>query len=108
MVDLVKDVCTITTLSPQVIASVLKAARLCIGHAVCEGVASDEEQIEFDTGLGTLTILCTDNGQKYRFVPSKQLSKDVKLGAEDNQSALVNAADDALTRRITNTYKEFL
>jgi hypothetical protein len=77
-----------------------------ICHSLLESIKDKEEFAEIDTGIGILYIKNTEDGVKYKFVPSEHLSSVVETTVRTKKSPLGLRVDEVLGRRIMNTYKD--
>ena len=106
--NLTKDLSALTGLSVTSLNAVMGRANMCVAHDVYEGVITDENEIEIDIGIGTLTVKVCDDVLKYRFVPSKALEQSLIDVVNKKTSPLLEMANDTLRERIKRTYKEIV
>jgi hypothetical protein len=77
-----------------------------ICHAFLESIKNKDDYAEIDIGIGSLYIKSTEDGIKYKFVPSDHLSAVVETTSRTKKSPLGLKVDEVLGRRIMNTYKD--
>jgi hypothetical protein len=104
------EVSTLTKLSTSTLNKILEKAMYCI----CEDV--EETQLAkdgthttvLDIGIGTLTILVSEDSIKYHFTPSAKLNDAVVSTVSERKNPLVKAVDESLVSRVTNVYENLL
>jgi hypothetical protein len=106
MTNLPNDLSVLTTIAPSNINSLVKLSETVISHALIESVKDREEYAEIDIGIGVLYIKVTEDGMKYKFVPSEHLSSVLERSVKTGKSQLSLKVDEVLGQRIMNTYKD--
>lgn len=106
MKDALKDISTITTIPYFSLQNLFNTLTDIISYDVQESLLDKQNICEVDIGIGTLNILVTTDEVKYKFIPAKSLSESVIYAIEHKDSPLVIKAEQSLSRKITNTYKD--
>lgn len=106
MTNLLNDLSVLTTIAPSNLNCMVKLSEAVISHSLVESLKDREEYAEIDIGIGMLYIKVTDEGLKYKFVPSEHLSSVLERSSKTGKSALSLKVDEALGQRIMNTYKD--
>lgn len=106
MVDLVKDMSTLTTLSEKTINKFFKKISFCIAEAVHEAKIKGEELTEINIGFGTLYIKNDPDNVKYKFIPSNELDDGVKNTLKYDRNILEDVLNEALAKKFAEVYKD--
>ena len=107
-INVVKDVSALSTIQERVILKLLDKFNYSICEAVEEAVLQEEEVVELNIGLGTLILKLSEDGIRYKFIPSQKLETSVKNTFIYRQNLLEDVLEENLVNRITNTYKDLL
>lgn len=106
MTNLLNDLSVLTTVAQSNLNGMAKISEAILCHAVVESLKDNEEYAEIDIGIGYLYIKNTDDGIKYKFVPSDHLESVLASSIKHKRSPLSLKVDEVLGRRIMNTYKD--
>lgn len=106
MSDLVKDLCTLTSVGKYNMDNLLNKSMSIISHNVEESIRDNSNITSIDIGLGVLHIQHTEDTLKYKFVPSNKLDTIISNTVKNRESKLVVEIDTALGERINNTFKD--
>ena len=106
MTNLLDDLSILTTISKTNLVFLSQMSEAVICHALVESIKDKDEYAEIDIGIGSLYIKNTEEGIKYKFVPTEHLSSVVETAARTKKSPLGLKVDEVLGRRIMNTYKD--
>lgn len=106
MTNLLDDISTLTSISKTNLIAISNISEAVICHAFLESVKDRKEFAEIDVGVGKLCIKNTEDGIKYKFIPSEHLSSVVETTVRTKKSPLGLKIDEVLGRRIMNTYKD--
>ena len=79
MVNIIKDISTLTTIPYATLVKLVDIAELCICHAVEESKLRNGDLTSINIGVGTLNIKTSDDEIKYKFIPSSKLEENVSL-----------------------------
>jgi hypothetical protein len=101
-----KDISVLTTIPYFSLQNLFRTLEDVISYDVKESLLDKENICEIDIGIGTLNILVTEDEIKYKFIPSKTLSEAVINSVQHKDSPLVIKAEQSLSRKIMNTYKD--
>lgn len=109
MYSLTEDLSLLTTIPVPNINKLLGTKSIyCICSDVEETALQNKQITEIDIGIGTLTIFVDDESIQYRFTPSKKLENSIKKTIINKHNPLVEKAEQTLTQRIVNTYKDYI
>jgi hypothetical protein len=106
MVNLIDDLSTLTTVSKTNLMEMVEHSESILCHALLESIKDKDDYAEIDVGVGTLFIKSTDDGVKYKFIPSQHLSSVMNTTVRTKRSPLSLRIDETLGKRIMNTYKD--
>lgn len=105
-VNVIKDLCVLTTIPQSNLEKLVDLAESSISHALVESALSNETITELNIGIGKLYITDTENGILYKFVPSREMSSVVSDALSNKKSKVVRLAEGEMKKRIENTYKD--
>jgi hypothetical protein len=108
MNSLIKELETITTIPEASLNKLIERSIYCICEDIEESKLQDDKISEIDIGIGTLTVLKTEDTLKYKFTPSAKLNDAVIATIVDGKNPLIKASETSLVNRITNVYKDLL
>jgi len=108
MVDIIDDVCKLTTIPYTVMKRLISKVSMCISHAVCESLLSGENITQVNVGIGKLFINVSDDSITYKFIPSPHLEELLVNTVNSGESPLVTKVEDTLKSKIINVYKDML
>ena len=106
--NVVKDVSVLTTISEKILSKLLDKVNYSICESIQEALITDDELVSLDLGIGTLNIKLSEDGIRYKFIPSKKLEDNVKNTFIYRQNLLENTLEETIVNRVTNTYKDLL
>ena len=101
-IDIADNLSSLTNVPKATLSSILEKESLCIAHGISELDA--EDILIADIGIGSLSIGKTEDGIKYRFIPSKTLEENVNLSF-NGIDPLSKKLEESLSSRIVSTYK---
>ena len=107
MIDVIRNVSTITTIPKAQLDSVIDKEILCIVNDVVTK-DSDESILDFDVGVGTIKIKVDSTSIQYKFLPSIKLEKVLKQAVSTGQSPLQQMCEKQISDRVLSAYKELL
>ena len=108
MVNIIKDISTLTTIPYATLTKLSDVLELCICHAVEESILKNGEVTSINVGIGTLNIKATEDEIKYKFIPSTKFEEHVKQTVITKESPLVTKVEERLKDKVMNVYKELL
>lgn len=108
MVNILKDISTVTTIPHATLTKLSDVSELCICHAIEESLLKGGEVTSIFVGIGTLNIKATDGEIKYKFIPSTKFEESVKQTVLTRESPLINKVEEKLKDKVMNVYKELL
>ena len=108
MVNILKDISTLTTIPYATLTKLSDVLELCICHAVEESILKNGEVTSINVGIGTLNIKATEEEIKYKFIPSSKFEEHVKQTVITKESPLVAKVEERLKDKVMNVYKELL
>lgn len=108
MVNLVKDISTLTTIPVATLQKFVSLSESIISHAVFELVNTDNNITSINIGIGVLNIKVEAQSIQYKFIPSNKLEQLVRDTVVTKKSPLVTQVEDKLKDKVLNVYKELL
>ena len=111
MNDLIKELSTLTTIAPKHLTKLLDKVYYCINDCVEENlVINDEEVVDIDIAIGTLSIKVDGGRILYKFKPSEKLENTVKDTIINRKNLLTDtdAIEINTVNKITDMYKDFI
>lgn len=105
-VDIIGDVCTLTTIPRRSMNRLVKHENWCICEALQESQLKKESISVLDIGIGTLYIEVGEETVQYKFIPSKSLEANIVETITSGKNPLVVNLEDTFADRITKTYKD--
>lgn len=105
---LTKDISGITSIKNNVIQKLNHVGELCICDYINELDMLNEDVLQIDIGIGTVSILVKDDELEYSFYPSKALEKSLIRTIEKKESPLVKLSEINLENKINSTYKDIM
>lgn len=105
-IDILNDICTITTIPTASLQQLFDIGSLCIANSIYEAYLSKQEYVELDVGFGTLVIGFENNTINYKFIPTKKLEKQTLDAIRNNKDPLANKIEKCFVERILKTYKD--
>ena len=106
MINIVKDVATLTTISEKALNKLNKKAMYCICEAVCEDNIQGNDVTELFIGIGTLYIKNVNGAVKYHFEPADTLDKALIHTYTNNINPIDSMLNDSLHKKFTEIYKD--
>ena len=106
MHSLLEDLSTLTTVGHVYYKQLASKVVSIISHHVAESIRDREQVTVIDTGIGELRITNVEDEVMYKFIPAPKLDRAVKKTYLTGQSQLTTDIDNALSERITKTYKD--
>ena len=100
MIDIVKDMSTLTTIPEKTLNKFYRKMIYCICEGVEETILEGNESISiFDIGIGTLYIKHeTSSNIKYHFEPNDYLNKAIFFNIANGKKNIEDTLDDALSK----------
>ncbi len=105
---LIDDLASLTCIEANDLNRLISLSEAILCHDVVETIKSKEAVTTVDIGIGTLSISNQDDGIKYKFIPSQELSETVITTYITKKSPVKCKIEKALGSRLKNTYKELL
>lgn len=108
MIDIVKDMSTLTTIPEKTLHKFYRKMVFCICEGVEESLLEEDVAISsFDIGIGTLYIK-HDNAMniKYHFEPNDFFSKAMNQTVAGGANILEDTLNDALSKKFMEVYKD--
>ena len=104
--NIVKDLSTVTTISPASTQKILSKFQDCLCYAIQEALADKETEIELDLYVGKLMIEIIEDEIQYKFVPSYSFEKDVFDTVSTGVCPMFSKVENSIQGKIMNAYKE--
>lgn len=108
MIDLLEDLSSLTHVSAVTWKEMTKRSTSLISHYVVEAIQSDTDSTEVDLGIGVLHLKIDDDSVRFRFDPSRELTRKIQQAVDTGTSSLVLDVDEELGKRFSSTYKELV
>ena len=106
MTNLIEDLSTLSGIKQNNLLALCKLSEGILSHSVAESIRGGESVTDVDIGIGILYIKNTDEGIKYKFVPSDKTNKTLESTFRNGKSKLAKDVSETLSERIMNTYKD--
>lgn len=106
-VNIKGDLSTLTTIDESVFTKLITKVEWCISDGIEKAILSGDNIVNFDIGIGILSINIDDNNIKYKFKPSQKLEKVIINTVENEGNSLILNIEDSLISKLTNVYKNF-
>lgn len=106
--NLIRDISALTAVSNKTLNKIVDVAELCFCDYINELDITNEDVVNIDIGIGTLSLLLMDDSMQYQFTPSYRLEQQLINTIENKISPLVNSAQSNLEHKLRTTYKELL
>ncbi len=108
MINLINDVATVSNIKPIVVQGLMNNMGYTLIDNLIEQSYDDETVVEFNIGIGTLSLKIDDDEVKYIFKPSKQLESGIVAAINENENILEENIYESIDRHIYKTYKDML
>lgn len=105
-VELLSDISTVSLIKPATLSKLENIAESCLCDYLVEASLQDEDLVEINIGIGTLSILTVDNELQYQFRPSQSLEKKFVSSYTSCESPIVLKSEEGLEARLLSAYKE--
>ena len=103
---MVSDVSTLTRVPNRILESLADKMNLCIGSAIHDAIANNEQIVIVNIGIGTLSVNLAD--MQCKFVPSKELKATIKRCISEKVDPLEMQLEEDLYQKLLSLYKEVL
>ena len=104
--NMVSDVSTLTRVPNRILESLTDKMNLCIGSAIHDAIANNEQIVIVNIGIGTLSVNLAD--MQCKFVPSKELKATIKRCISEKVDPLEMQLEEDLYQKVLSLYKEVL
>ena len=108
MIDIINDLSKLTKMSESSLKNLASLSMDCISFGVAEGLKSGNQECVVDIGIGTISILATNDCVKYKFIPSRPFMDAMESAIKGEKTMLEKKLEEKLTQRILTAYKELL
>lgn len=106
MHNLIHDLSTLTGIGEYNLEGLVNKSVAVISHDVEEALRNKESVTSINIGIGELHLTNVEDKVMYKFIPSARLEKAIKDTYKERRSLLTIEIDEALGKRIQNTYKD--
>lgn len=107
MIDLLNKLSIVTTIDKKALSKLAEKAEWCICDGIYTSSIENNYRCFFDIGIGTVGVDYSAGDEvKYKFIPSKELEKEVLSTIVNKKNPLVLKAEASLVHKITETYKD--
>ena len=108
MTDLISDVSVLTDVPEATLRKFVPIVSYVISHSVHETQCEGKDLAEIDLGFGQLILKIDENSLRYRFVPSKELEKQLISAVTSGYSPLTAKITSNLQEKIESAFKELV
>ena len=109
MINVIKDVSTLSTIPEKDIVKFLKKFVYVICDGVEESKLKGDTVSAFDLGIGVLYIKHEPNSEiEYKFIPCKYMDKGIKATVNENKNPFTEDLNNSLVKKFTNAYKDLI
>ena len=106
MIDVLKDVSTITNIPEKYLLKITEAEKYSICESITELNLLNDVMEEFDLGIGKLIICLEDEIVKYKFIPSESLENTIKDSIKSGKNEFELKLDSSLCSRVESLYRD--
>ena len=106
MNNLIEDLSIITTIPRITLEQLMDKCNNIICHAVYETYIKGDVHTCIDVGLGKLSIVITEEGILYKFIPTETFEESIHQTILSKKSPLTKAVEEGLVSRIETARKE--
>lgn len=101
-----KQISTLTTINQKNLDKISELQSEVLVDGVQNALLEGMHEVEYDFGYGVLRISVSEEGAKFRFVPSAKLEEGIRSVAKGEKGPLELRFETALKERVENTYKD--
>lgn len=105
-VNVIEDICTLTTISRRSLSKLVSLAESVASHAIVESCMTNEPVTCLEIGIGRIYITDSEQGILYKFVPTQDFGNIVKDAIVNKKSKVVDITEAEMRKRIEDTYKD--
>ena len=106
MVNINRDVSTLTNIPIKLIDKIKKCEEYSIVENITELNLENNNFIDLDIGIGTLSVMVEDDKVKYKFIPSNDLQQEVLSAIKYKKNILDLKLEQSLCDKIEQTYRD--
>jgi hypothetical protein len=106
--ELLTDIQSLTQINIKLLNKLVAVAELVICDSINELDMMDDQILDLDIGIGTVSLLVSGNTIQYAFYPSTNLENNLIKTLEKKTNPLILSAENNLETKILNTYKELV
>lgn len=96
--DLIKDTSLVTSIKENTLRRLMKKMAYCICNDVEESIRKGENIINFNIGIGNITVYVDEETIKYRFLPAPKFENVVKATVNEGKNPLTIKLEEALVQ----------
>lgn len=108
MINIVNDLSNLTTIPEKTLAKLCSKMIFCISDAIVEAKTQGLSTVDLDIGIGTLSILLSEEEVKYKYIPSTEFEDAVKSSILEERNLLEDKLEQSFAEKITNLYKDLI
>lgn len=106
--NLVKDLSIVTSVPAHLLDRMAELSSAIIAHDALEAV-KQQENVSIDLGFGSLCLkVVADESIVWKFIPSKSLETILVEAVDSHKDLLIEKAEQSLSTKIANAYKDLL
>ena len=106
--NLTKELTDLTCIPEKLFEKLSNNVKFLILQSLQETLIKKEAVCEINLGLGELLISLEDDELRFKFIPSKDLEKDILKTIETEQNPMEKILSNNMVKTLERTYKELL
>lgn len=105
-INILNDLGTLLKIPNKVLEELVLKTNLCIGSIIQEAMLTNEQTVQINIGIGTLSISLAD--MQCKFIPSKELKSTIKKCLQERIDPLELALEEILAEKLKTICEEVL
>lgn len=106
--NLITDLQSITQIKKYVFDKCSDIGNALIGDYINELDLNNEQVLDIDIGIGTISMLVLEDSIKYIFTPTQELESIIINTLENKESPVVEQLEAKLNHKVMSTYKDLM
>lgn len=107
-IDLIERLSALTTIQSSAFTKLSDITTCIASDGVEESLIAKDGKCDIDIGIGTLSLILSENEIRYKFVPSAKFEEAVTNTVVNGQNLLVATVEEVLKDRLTHIYKDLI
>ena len=96
--DLIKDTALVTSIKENTLRRLMKKAAYCICNDIEEGIRKGENIINFNLGIGIISVYIDESTIKYGFTPTPKFENIIRETINEGKNPLTIKLEEALVQ----------